>query len=178
MFWKQENLIVLYKLYRQNYLSHAFTLDQSSKNMMMHKPKCMLWPSLIRKHRGINIWPAQKTTPITQYELALYQLRGEHYDERIDCKASCCWGCKDDHVEARADGGSVCCSCLNKLTILLAVCSEARSFPEQRTCTQRNFNTTVLEKYDAHINCHFPSSPNVGDQRGYNGTKWKCFRKI
>lgn len=56
------------------------------------------------------------------------------YDDRIVCKASCCWGCKEDHVEARVDGGSVCCSCLSKFTILLAVCSEARSFPPHRTC--------------------------------------------
>lgn len=51
--------------------------------------------------------------------------------ERIDCRASCCWGCKDDHVEAKVAGGKVCWSCLSRFTIRLAVCSVARSLPHR-----------------------------------------------
>lgn len=51
--------------------------------------------------------------------------------ERIDCKASCCCGCKDDQVEAKVAGGKVCWSCLSRFTIRLAVCSVARSLPHR-----------------------------------------------
>jgi hypothetical protein len=56
-----------------------------------------------------------------------------NYEERMDCKASCCCGCKDDQVEARVAGGNVCWSCLSKLTIRPAVCSVARSLPAHKT---------------------------------------------
>jgi hypothetical protein len=29
------------------------------------------------------------------------------YDDSTDCRASCCCGCKEDHVEANTDGGNV-----------------------------------------------------------------------
>lgn len=57
----------------------------------------------------------------------------ENYEERMDCNASCCCGCKDDQVEARVEGGKVCCSCLSKLIIRPAVCSVARSLPAHKT---------------------------------------------
>lgn len=57
--------------------------------------------------------------------------------ERIDCKASCCWGCKEDQVEAKVEGGRFCCICLNRFIIRLAVCSVAKSFPAHRTCTSK-----------------------------------------
>lgn len=65
------------------------------------------------------------------------------YEERIDCKASCCWGCKDDHVEAKADGGKVCCSCLNRLIIRFKVCSVARSLPHKTSAN----TVTILGRY-------------------------------
>lgn len=62
------------------------------------------------------------------------QQSNDIYEERIDCNASCWCGCKDDHVEARVEGGKVCCSCLSKLIIRPAVCSVARSLPAHKTC--------------------------------------------
>lgn len=51
------------------------------------------------------------------------------YDDKMDCRASCCWGCRVDHVEANVAGGSVCWSCLKRLIMRFMVCSVARSFP-------------------------------------------------
>ena len=56
------------------------------------------------------------------------------YDDSTDCRASCCCGCKEDHVEANTEGGNVAWSCLSRLIILLAVCSVARSLPAHNIC--------------------------------------------
>ena len=67
----------------------------------------------------------------------------ENYDERMDCSASCCWGCNDDQVDSRADGGKVCRRCLNRLIIRLAVCSVANSVPAHKTYTN---NYTISDR--------------------------------
>ena len=54
--------------------------------------------------------------------------------DSTDCRASCCCGCKEDHVEANTEGGNVAWSCLSRLIILLAVCSVARSLPAHNIC--------------------------------------------
>lgn len=38
----------------------------------------------------------------------MHTARPTYYEERIDCSASCCWGCKEDQVEAKVAGGKVC----------------------------------------------------------------------
>jgi len=62
----------------------------------------------------------------------------------MDCSASCCWGCKDDQVDARVEGGKVCWSCLNRLIIRLAVCSVARSLPAHKISAK---TATILGRY-------------------------------
>lgn len=64
----------------------------------------------------------------------------------MDCSASCCWGCKDDQVDARVEGGKVCWSCLNRLIIRLAVCSVARSLPAHKTYTNNSPNKLTKKK--------------------------------
>lgn len=59
--------------------------------------------------------PAQTYVNKTQKEKAscedhvLYTIKVilYHYDDSTDCKASCCCGCKEDHVEANTEGGNV-----------------------------------------------------------------------
>jgi hypothetical protein len=57
-----------------------------------------------------------------------------YYVDKMDCRRSCCCGCKLENVDARKSGGKVCWNRLKILTILFFVSSVASSVPGHKTC--------------------------------------------
>lgn len=99
------------------------------KEWVTKKQNTTNWEKLVPKMRET---PTANTDAMGEM-MNCNQQSYANYEERMDCKAICCCGCKDDQVEARVAGGNVCWSCLSKVTILPAVCSVARSLPAHKT---------------------------------------------
>ena len=59
--------------------------------------------------------------------------RQKIYVDRMDCRRSCCCGCKLENNDARKSGGRVCWNRLTILTILFFVSSVASSVPLPKT---------------------------------------------
>ena len=59
--------------------------------------------------------------------------RQKIYVDRMDCRRSCCCGCKLENTDARKSGGRVCWNRLTILTILFFVSSVASSVPLPKT---------------------------------------------
>lgn len=135
----QHNNFVLYTFYKNASFSIAmttFTLKLIPACCKKHHACKEWWEPSYAKEWVINIyiyiWHTNRPCQHIQ-KIKTTFIKDKHYWERIDCNASCCWGPKDDQVDARVDGGNVCWSCLSRLIILLTVCSVARSLPAHRT---------------------------------------------
>lgn len=121
------NTYNIHILQKEEFPAFAHSFNQRTGWCMTSRMKCVHKKELINKY-----FIHTKQQPSSFHRIGDCH-PPQHYDDRMDCRAICCWGCKEDHVEARVAGGNVCWSCLSKLIIRLAVCSVARSLPVHRT---------------------------------------------
>jgi len=117
--------MTIYKLYSKTMYDHNFQFLQAS-NAFTNYPT----------QKNIQTQKNWLTVTMMKYQEKVQARTLQHqkiYVDRMDCRRSCCCGCKLENNDARKSGGRVCWNRLTILTILFFVSSVASSVPLPKT---------------------------------------------
>lgn len=131
-------IYTFYKRKKVSTFASIFSRSNQHQDVAICRNEWCLWERILYQMVMIHTKAWHSSFISMRKSCHLFEFEPQIYDYRIDFSANFCWGCKDDHVASRVAGGSVCWSCLNRLTIRLAVCSVARSLPAHKIYRRSN----------------------------------------
>ena len=121
IFWAHDNIQTLQK----NHVRSQLPIPPSEQ--CIHK---------LPTQKNIQTQKNWLTVTMMKYQEKVQARTLQHqkiYVDRMDCRRSCCCGCKLENNDARKSGGRVCWNRLTILTILFFVSSVASSVPLPKT---------------------------------------------